>query len=197
MRSVILSLSALFMVSCGGGGDPIQAPVETVAFDANYRVIAEDSAIRVSALQQGERFEGGFSEFDVAIRFDPDDLEGSRVVARIPVRSLDLGHADRNDAVPGKVWFNAGAHPVATFVSDSISRDGDGYVAQGDLTVKGLRRPVRLPFTLTQDGDRTVMNGGVELDRNTWNLGEAPWDTEEWVSRAVQVDITLTAEETD
>ena len=194
MRYVTLSALALLLTACGGGEPAIAPQVELAPIEISHVVIPEQSAVTVSALQQGERFTGTIRAFDADIAFDPDDLGSSQVRVRLPLASLDLGNADRNDAVPGKVWFNTKLHPVATFESTRIRRDGAGYVADGELTMKGLRRAVSLPFTLEERGEQTVMRGSVELDRTEWNLGEAPWDTEEWVGHAVRVDVGVVAE---
>lgn len=195
MRCAILAL-ALLIAACGGEPAPLVAQSEAAApIAANYRVVEADSAVTVTAIQRGERFTGRFATFDAEIDFDPDDLDGSAVRVRLPIAGLDLGNADRNDNLPGAVWFNTRLHPVAVFESESIRRDGEGYVANGQLTMKGLKRPVSLPFTLEEDAEgRTVMRGALTLDRTQWNLGEAPWDTEEWIGHAVEVDVVVTAE---
>ena len=196
MRRVTLSLSALLIAACGGeAAPPIQGePAATI--DANYRVLEDRSEVRVTGTQQGESFSGRFAEFEALIDFDANDLAGSRVRVRLPLSGLELGSSDRNDAVPGKVWFNTRLHPVATFAADTIRAEADGgYVADGTLSMKGLQRAVSLPFTLEEDGSGlTTMRGSVVLDRTRWNLGEAPWDTEEYVAHDVRVDVELVAE---
>ncbi|MEL7232719.1 MAG: YceI family protein, partial [Pseudomonadota bacterium] len=192
---VTVSALAIFLVACGGADAPPEEPtVPQMEIVPNYRVISDASEITIAATQQGDVFTGSFGEFDAQIDFDAGDLPGSKVMVRIPLSSLELGSADRNDAIPSKTWFNMRLHPIATFESDAITELGDGYQAEGYLTMKGLRRPVTLPFVLEQSGDQTVMRGQVEIDRTTWNLGEAPWDTEEWVGHTVTINVTVTAE---
>lgn len=195
MRRAILSLAVVSLWGCGAPDAPLIAAEDAAApVTPNYRVLEDESAITVSATQQGERFSGRFAGFDARIDFDADDLPGSAVYVRIPLAGLDLGNADRNDTLPGAAWFNTRLHPVATFRSDAIRRDGEGFVADGELTMKGLRRPVSLPFTLEQDTGRTLMRGQVVLDRTQWKLGEAPWDTQEWIGHDVEVDVLVVAE---
>ena len=202
MRRVTLLLASpllagLALAACSGGGDaPLQAE-PAAAVQSGYRILPERSEVRVTGTQQGESFTGTFESFDAAIDFDADDLENARVRVSLPIASLDLGSSDRNDALPGKVWFSTRLHPVAVFEADTFRTDGDGYVADGTLTVKGLRRGLSLPFTLEDEGGLTVMRGSVVLDRTRWNLGDAPWDTEEYVGHDVRVDVELVAEPLD
>ena len=77
--------------------------------------------------------------------------------------------------------------------SSDISKEGDGYIAKGELTLKGLSVPLDLSFNLDINGDTAVMTSAVDMDRTQWNVGAAPWDTDEWVSKAVTLDIQVTA----
>ena len=194
MSRLVLTAAVLGLSTCGGA-DPVIQAEPAAPLETNYTVLDDQSSVAVSATQQGEVFTGAFERFDADIRFFPDDLPASEVRVRLPIAALDLGDADRNDAVPGASWFAAKLHPVATFETQRIRADGDGYVADGELTMKGFTAPVSLPFTLEERADGTVrMEGEVELDRTRWNLGEAPWDTEEWVGHSVTVQIELVAE---
>jgi len=53
--------------------------------------------------------------------------------------------------------------------------------------------PIELPFDLNIEGSHAVMTGQVDLNRTLWNVGAAPWDTDEWVSREVKLDLQITA----
>lgn len=159
----------------------------------NWGIQAENSYIRFTAKQEGEPFSGLFSEFSGIIRFDPDTPETGMVDITIPLSSVDAGSKDRNSTLPSKVWFSAKKFPDARFTSNNISKKGDDYLAKGQLTLKGVSVPLDLPFTLQIDGDNAVMTGKAALDRTLWGVGAAPWDTDEWVSRRVELDVQVTA----
>jgi len=53
--------------------------------------------------------------------------------------------------------------------------------------------PIDLPFNLALDEQKAVMTSTYEMDRTKWNVGAAPWDTDEWVSRSVMLNIQVTA----
>lgn len=198
MRFVILA-SALALLACGGEAPPPVQEAATTAptFETNFAVIEADSEIRFSGTQEGEPFEGRFTAFDADIRFDPDDLDGSRVRVSVPLASVDGGSTDRTSTLPDAVWFDVRTFPTALFESEDIAATTDGYVANGTLGLKGADAPVVLFFTLEEDAQgRTVMRGEAELDRTDWNVGAAPWDTEEYVGHAVTLDVVVVAEAT-
>lgn len=173
-----------------------QMNTQQTVTDMTWNMVADASHIRFTAQQEGDDFTGSFSEFTGDIAFDPAAPETGRVEISIPLGSIDAGSRDRNSTLPAKVWFSSKKFPTAVFTSETISRDGDGYLAKGTLTLKGKTAPVNLPFTLNLDGDRAVMNGNVTIDRTTWDVGSDPWNTDEWVSTSVKLDIQVTADRT-
>src|SRR5262249_20709741 len=66
-------------------------------------------------------------------------LEGTAQVASITTQDENLSaHLQSPD------FFDAERHPELRFVSTDITVDGDRLSARGDLTVKGITRPVEL-----------------------------------------------------
>jgi len=164
-----------------------------VAAAVNWDIQAESSHIRFIAKQEGSPFSGEFQAFSGVINFDPAAPQSGSVKITVPLKSVDAGTSDRNSTLPGKVWFSTKAFPEAVYTSSDISKVGDGYIAKGELTLKGLSVPLDLPFNLEINGDTAVMTSAVDMDRTQWNVGAAPWDTDEWVSKAVTLDIQVTA----
>lgn len=203
-----LTLSSILFVSgalaaCGNANStepaqstsaPITAVTKPNAPEPNWEIVAEGSHIRFSALQEGKAFEGAFETFSGVIDFDPEAPQQGYVKIEIPLSGIDAGSRDRNSTLPDKVWFSTKAFPTATFVSGNIERDGDGYLAKGELTMKNVTLPVDLSFDLDVNGDRAVMTGQTTLDRTRWGVGDDPWNTDEWVSKAVEVSVQVTAD---
>jgi polyisoprenoid-binding protein YceI len=166
-----------------------------IAESGNWDIQADGSHIRFSAEQEGKTFTGEFQEFSGLIRFDPSNPEAGSVKIEIPLQSVDAGSNDRNSTLPDKVWFSTKKFPTAVFTSTDISSAGDGYLAEGELTLKGTSLPIELPFNLDIEGKKAVMTSVIEMDRTRWGVGAAPWDTDEWVSKTVKLDIQVTATE--
>jgi len=194
-----LATLALLGAGCAEANSAEQTKAPDVASLAeapapNWEIQAEGSHIKFSAKQEGETFTGAFTAFSGTISFNPDTPETGSVDISVPLKSVDAGSQDRNSTLPGKVWFSMKKFPDAQFTSTEISKQDTGFLAKGELTLKGKSLPIELPFELLVDGDRAVMTGQVDLDRTLWNIGAAPWDTDEWVSRSVSVDIQVTAD---
>jgi len=143
---------------------------------AAWRVDAGASSIRFNYAYTDESGEtamnGRFTRWRADIRFDAANLSASNAAVTIETASADTGAPYHNSTLPSAGWFNSAAHPNATFRTTEIrARDG-GYEARGRLTIRGQSRDVRLPFTLTIDADRAVMDGRVTIDRRDFGLGQ-------------------------
>jgi len=201
LKPLALSSLASLTLLMGGCAEANSAeetrPAEVTAaanLAPNWNIQTDGSHIRFSAKQEGETFTGEFKEFSGTIFFDPNIAENSSVDISIPLKSVDAGSQDRNSTLPGKIWFSAKKFPVARFTSTDITKVGEGFLAKGTLSLKGKSVPIDLPFDLVIDGKRAVMTGEVAINRTEWNVGAAPWDTDEWVSREVKLDLQVTAE---
>ncbi|UTI63515.1 YceI family protein [Paraconexibacter antarcticus] len=81
------------------------------------------------------KFRGGFSELDAT--FENGQLAGSVKVASIQVKDENLvAH------LQGPDFFDAEQHPEISFRSTSLEVDGDDVTIEGDLTLKGVTKPL-------------------------------------------------------
>ncbi|TPW70695.1 YceI family protein [Schumannella sp. 10F1B-5-1] len=96
---------------------------------------------------------GSFETFDVTVVAGetPADLS---IEASIDVASVNTNQAQRDEHLRTSDFFLVEEHPTATFRSTSVELDGDDFTAQGDLTLRGVTKPVTLKGEL----------GGVVVD---------------------------------
>lgn len=89
--------------------------------------------------------------------YDPAKPEASKVTATIDANSLDYGDAAISTQF-AKEFLDAPNHPSIKFVSTSIKRGaGNKGTMTGDLTLKGVTKPVTLDVTF--DGFLNAMGG--------------------------------------
>lgn len=118
---------------------------------------------------------GAFRNFDGTIR-TTEDLYSSTVEAEIDVDSIDTGNEARDGHVRSADFFDATNHPKITFRSTGLSRDGDDFTLAGDLTIKGITRPVELELELngfTDDpygGRRVGLSAKTVINRNDFGV---------------------------
>lgn len=152
------------------------------------------SKVGFSSSFDGGAFSGSFRRWDAAIRFDPTNLAGSSVTATFDMTSAVTGDSGRDEALPQNAWFAAASFPKATFTAKTFKvLGGNRYQAVGTLTMRGVTKPLTLPFTLVITGGVGKMNASVGLNRLAFGVGQGEWKTTEVVPGTVTVNISLTA----
>jgi polyisoprenoid-binding protein YceI len=161
---LILSAGTLF---------PLRAEAEAVVvdrFDVNHSTVG----FSVPILGGLSEVEGKFADFKLVLRYDASSVTKSTVEATIAVASIDTGIADRDRDLRGPNFFDATTFPEIRFVSSALeAKGGDAYVAHGDLTLHGVKRPFDIPFTLRtqKQGDKSVMSVRADLMLNRADFG--------------------------
>lgn len=87
---------------------------------------------------------GRFGISDGQITWNEADITKSSVKMTIDVASVDTGVAARDNDIKGASAFDVAQFPTATFVSTSVAKADKGLTVQGNLTLHGVTKPVRL-----------------------------------------------------
>jgi polyisoprenoid-binding protein YceI len=88
---------------------------------------------------------GSFEKFDVVAETEDNDFTNAKIDFTADVSSLSTGSPDRDTHLKSGDFFDVPKFPQLTFVSEEMKKKDDGhFVLHGDLTIKGVTRPVRL-----------------------------------------------------
>ncbi len=187
-KSAALAFAALCLQAAPG-----QAAQEWVMDEAT-------SKLSFTAQQGDETFAGGFKKFSADIRFSPDDLANSKIAVTVDTASIFAGSDERDAALPGAAWFDSAGFPQATFTTERITAaaGADNYVADAQLTIRGVTQKMQLPFTLARQPDgKTRATGSVILQRNVFGIGQGEFVSDGWVKYPVTVRIDILASPKD
>lgn len=166
-----------------------------------WTVDPAQSSIAFKGAYMGRPFEGKFANWTATIQFDPDKPETARIRVVVKTASAATGEPYFDDSLKEGDWFDVSRTPDAVFeVNEGVLKDGPTqYEATGVLTLKGVRYPLRLPFTLAIDGKTAKMHGETTLKRLAMGIGkgtaaEKPAGDAEWVRDdvALVVDVVAT-----
>ena len=94
---------------------------------------------------------GKFTAFEGEIVTAEDPLE-STVTAKVDLASIDTGNADRDNHLRSADFFEVEANAEMAFRSTGLRGAGDEYVLVGELTLKGVTKPVELKVELNGAG---------------------------------------------
>jgi cytochrome b561 len=186
---------AAALAACGGEPDRAVPALAGPPVDGAWILDKAASQIEFTGTQTGKAFTGAFERFDATIVFDPADLASSRIEAAVDAGSARTGDRQRDAALPGAEWFAAAAYPAARFSSRAIRATGaNAYEADGTLTIRGVEKPLTLPFTATIADGRAVADASVSLNRTEFGVGQGEeFATDKWVGYDVTVTIHLEA----
>ncbi len=164
-----------------------------------WRIDTENSTLKFTAIQYGQSFAGEF-DFDGKIFFDEQNLEQSSAHIKIDISSIKTGSADRDAQAISEDWFYAENHPTAIFESsDFIQKDENQYIANGYLTVRGVKLPLSLPFSLqikpleNQDVHSAVMAAHISVNRLDYGVGQGEWSAVDAIGDKVEINMGVIA----
>jgi len=157
LRTAAIAASALALV--GGTGVIAQSaltknPAEVQA--GYYELDSSHGRITWKVDHLGfSDFYGQFVNVQARLQLDPANPANSRLSATIPIADI----APNDDALKrhllGEDFFDVANHPTATFESTRIVMDDDDRNeadVYGNLTIKGITRPVKLEVEFNQAG---------------------------------------------
>lgn len=87
---------------------------------------------------------GRFGAVDATLNWDEQDPTKSSVSATIDITGVDTGVPARDNDLKSAHYFDTANHPKATFTSTSVTKTGSGLQVNGNLTIKGITKPVVL-----------------------------------------------------
>ena len=128
---------------------------------------------------------GSFNEFHGSGFLDADDPANSRLQLTIQAASIDTRNADRDGHLRSNDFFDMEQYPQIAFRSTSVEHTGDSeYQVTGDLTIKGVTKPVTVDFDYTGaavdpfGNHRIGLEGTTTINRKDWGVTwNAPLET--------------------
>jgi len=130
-----------------------------------------------------------------------EDAGESLVEVTIDMTSVESGSQARDDHLRSADFFKTASHPTATFSGHVTEWQGTSAVLAGDLTIRGISRPVALQAGFLGHaadpwgGQRAVFTAAGTINREDWGLTwNMPLDGGGLlVSKEIRIEIELEA----
>ncbi|WP_168406585.1 YceI family protein [Acinetobacter indicus] len=121
---------------------------------------------------------GNFSNIQGTINVDEKQPEKSSVNVTIPLNSLNTNVKALDEHLMAADWFDAAKYPTITFKSTKVeTQDKKNFKITGDLTVKGVTKPVVLDAVLNKLGPHPMtkaatvgFNATTSFDRSAFGI---------------------------
>jgi len=120
---------------------------------------------------------GTFREVEGSIHLDAQDPTRSSAQVKVNVASITTDQDQRDAHLRGEDFFDVAKFPELTFTSTSAEKvDDETYKLTGDLTIKGVTKPVTVDFELTGTAvdpfgnTRVGFEGNTTVNRKDWGV---------------------------
>jgi polyisoprenoid-binding protein YceI len=154
------------------------APTTTATLSGSYVLDPNHTRLGfVARHAMVTKVRGSFEEFEGSAELDFQDPTKSTASLTFQVGSIQTGNAQRDGHLRTNDFFDVEAFPVATFTSGDVRVvDDSTYEMTGDLTLKGVTKPVTITWELTgTETDpygnlRAGFEGRATLNRKDWGV---------------------------
>lgn len=177
--ALLMSQMALADAKIPEGTYKIDAAHSKIGFEVPHLVVAT--------------VEGKFSEFDGTFVIDPK-LDKSTVDVNIKSASVNTDNKDRDDHLRSPDFFDAKKYEKLTFKSKKITGTPDKLQVSGDLTIRGVTKPVTLDAKYTGSvkdpwgNERVAFRASTKINRKDYGLA---WSKAVEAGPVVGDEITL------
>jgi polyisoprenoid-binding protein YceI len=136
-----------------------------------FAIDKADSSMKFS-VSASVAIAGTFDKWDSTLTFTSTDLSSSVLDIKIQADSVNTGSGMKDGKLKGKDFFDAKQNPYITFHSTSVSQTGPNTVAYaGDFTIRGVKKPETLTFTITGKGKGAgAITGTMAFDRKDYGM---------------------------
>jgi len=133
----------------------------------NWKVNSETAEVKFTS----EKINGSFTGLKASIVFDEQHPEEAKFSATIDATSVATGFFLKN--MHARDALGTDSYPTIKFESVSVSKNGNEYVAKGNLTMKGATRPEVINFTFTGKGSQGVFKGNMTVVPREFGLNRS------------------------
>ena len=154
------------------------SPVDLTELTGDYTLDTTHSRIGFHARHaMVTKVRGSFNDFEGTLHLDGANPAASTAAITIQASSVDTRNADRDAHLRSNDFFNMEEFPTISFVSTRAEQvDPENYVLTGDLSIRGVTKPVSIPFEFTGTAvdpwgnTRVGFEGTVVINRKDWGV---------------------------
>lgn len=164
-RTVVAAGAAILPVLLVPHDASAQTAAPATRDTAAWNIDRSHSELTFSIRHLVSRVRGQFNKWTGTVTGDLDNWEAASVLVTIDGTSIDTNNENRDADLRGPEFFDVANHPNVTFRSTRIERNGERVRLTGDLTIRGITRPVVLEGTFmgTTRDQRGRTRAGFEV----------------------------------
>jgi polyisoprenoid-binding protein YceI len=151
--------------------------VSTAVPTGTWKIDPAHSSVEFSVRHLGiATVRGHFEEFEGSLVVG-EDLAGARAYGTVSAASVTTNEGQRDAHLRSEDFFHAEVHPELSFESTSIRAiDENSFEIEGELTMRGVTRPIRLNAEVQGTeidpwgNERVGLEVTGQLNRGDWGM---------------------------
>jgi polyisoprenoid-binding protein YceI len=181
MIQILTPLMVFAFLGAGFASVALATPVNTT-----------QSEVKATFKQFNVPVGGSFTKFTGVVSFDPAKPADTKAILTVDTASFDLGDPQYNKEVAGKDWFDSKNHPKAVFQITGVTGTGNNLQALGDLTIRGITKPLKFPVKIQTITGKHTFTGQTRVKRLDYKVGaDGEWGDTSLVADEVVIDFKL------
>ena len=144
------------------------------SFAQSYNVADAGSSVHFVIKNIGVKTGGDFTGLSGTVNFNPKALASSSMNVSVKSNTVNTSNGSRDKHLNKAEYFDTEKYPTITFVSTKISEStvAGRYFVAGNLTIKGVTKPVQFGFSAAAAaGTAYVFAGEFEINRRDFGVG--------------------------
>ncbi len=116
---------------------------------------------------------GTFEGLSGSISFDPANLSTANFEVSVESKTVDTDSEGRDNHLRKPEYFDVEKFPKLTFISTKITKTNkpEYFYMFGNITIKGVSKEVKFPFTYTAKDDGYLFEGEFNINRRDFGVG--------------------------
>jgi polyisoprenoid-binding protein YceI len=133
----------------------------------------EGSKVHFTIKNFGIKVGGDFNGLKGSITFNPKSLSTSNFNVSVDAKTINTDNGSRDGHLRKDEYFGVEKFPTLNFTSTKITESSTAgrFYIFGNLTIKGVTKPVEFGFSATPSGTGYVFNGEFEINRRDFGVG--------------------------
>ena len=116
---------------------------------------------------------GSFEGLVAHIKFDPDELDDSHIMAQIDAQTIKTGIRLRDKHLRQWDYLDVEQYPRIALRSTTFKKNLDNnFVGSFLLDLKGRQELIEIPFNFVNNGDRSTFEGTFQINRQDFEIGD-------------------------
>jgi polyisoprenoid-binding protein YceI len=127
-------------------------------------------SVKFSLKMLGVMVDGKLGGIKANLNFDNNTP--TSIYASVETKTIDTDNSLRDSHLKEKPeFFQPEKYPTIVMNSKSITKTSKGFEGLFDVTIKGITKSVKVPFTFLENGSTGTFSGQFVIDRTDWKFG--------------------------